>query len=178
MAKAKLSTVKVEIGIPSLGKIEGTWEPDKLEEQAAWELYIELITRTSIIELQYETGLLRESLSSLHSLFPTTRDILRRYGPAIARPKGKSVMSLGYISVTILNLVLRPFLSKWHPLLLDHEITKPTGISPIEYERNWKHYNEFRKTLRELQTTLLQYADVLAEVANIPSLVINPQEKL
>jgi len=175
---AKLSTIKVEIGIPSIGKIEGTWEPDRLEEQAAWALYIELITRISIIEIEYETGLLRESLSSLYSLFPTSRTILRESGPAIARPKGKGSLSLGYITINILNLVLRPFLSKWHPLLLDYEQTKPKNSSVLEHERKWEHYDELRQSLGKTQQALLEYAGVLAEVAKIPSLVIQHQKRL
>lgn len=167
---AKLTSVNVEIGIPSIGKIEGSWSPDDSEERASWELYVEIITRVSTIELHPNGGLLRESLSSLHSLFETTRHILRSYGPNIARPKGSSSLSLGYIAVTILNLVLRPFLSKWHPLLLDYEATRPANISPIDHEQTWDYFFEFRQALMETQTSILEYADVLARVAKIPPL--------
>lgn len=168
---AKLNSVKVELGIPSIGKIEGTWLPDEDEQKAAWELYVELITRISIIDLSPEVGLLRESLSSLHSLFDTTRQILRENGPSIARPKGKDVLSLGYIAITILNLVLRPFLSKWHPLLLDHEASKQSNISSLDHEQIWEHYTEFRQSLRNIQYVLLEYANLLAEAAKVPPLV-------
>lgn len=172
---AKLRTVKVEIGIPSIGRIEGTWEPDALEEKAAWELYVELVTRISIIELNRGDGLMREVLSSLYSLFPTSRSILRQYGPAVARPRSGKSISLGYITINILNSVLRPLLSKWHPLLLDYEATKSTSISPIEHERKWQNYDKLRQELRDAQRVLLEYADVLAEVAQVPSLVMNTQ---
>ena len=38
-------------------------------------MYIELVTRIAVIELRPEEGLLREALSSLYSLFDTTRKI-------------------------------------------------------------------------------------------------------
>lgn len=167
----KVDSVRVEIGLPTIGKIEGTWVPDVSEQQAAWELYVELITRISITSAGRQDFLLRESLSSLHSLFETTRAILRQHGPAVARPKGKNVLSLGYLAVTILNTVLRPFLSKWHPLLLDFEATKPAKLSSLAHEQSWQHYAEFHESLGAVQKTLLEYADVLATVAKVPMLV-------
>lgn len=167
----KLSAVKVEIGIPSIGKIEGTWEPNEIEERAAWELYVELTTRISVIDLQTDTGLLRESLSSLHSLFGITRQILRQYGPTIARPKRGYNLSLGFIALSILNMGLRPFLSKWHPLLLDHEADKPAIMSSIDHEQSWDRYIAFRTALQDVQRILFEYADLLAEAAKIPPLV-------
>jgi hypothetical protein len=167
----KVDSVKVEIGLPAIGKIEGTWVPDESEQSAAWELYIELITRISITSPEAQGFLLRESLSSLHSLFATTRAILRRYGPSVARPKGKNVLSLGYLAVTILNSVLRPFLSKWPPLLLDYETTKPDNVSTLTHEQRWEYYSEFHQSLRTVQKALIEYADVLAEVAKVPLLV-------
>jgi len=63
--KSKLTSVIVKLQLPYIGGVEGTWEPDESERQAAWEMYVELITRISIEELQVNEGLLRETLSSL-----------------------------------------------------------------------------------------------------------------
>lgn len=32
-------------------KLSGTWEPDSAERAAAWELYVELVTRISVVPL-------------------------------------------------------------------------------------------------------------------------------
>lgn len=90
------------------------FKPDPTTRKAAWELYVELVTRVAIEPLQLNHGLLRESLSSLYSLFPTTRQILRQAGPGV----GASRHSVGGIAIAVLNKGLRPFLAKWHPLLL------------------------------------------------------------
>ena len=108
----KLTSVKVNLKLPFIGGVEGTWEPDESEQKAAWEMYVELITRISVSELKPDEGLLREALSSLYTLFDTTRKILREYDPSIARPKGKDKLSFGYLAVAILNVVLRPVLAK------------------------------------------------------------------
>jgi hypothetical protein len=171
------TSVRVEIGVPYIGKIEGTWEPDESEQRAAWELYVELITRVAVVKLQPETGLLRESLSSIHSLFGITRALLRGYGPGVARPKGQTALSFGYLAVIILNVVLRPVLAKWHPLLLDYESTKPVSVSAVEHERRWMYFGELRQTLEQTHSVLLEYANVLAEVADVPLLLYSHENE-
>lgn len=168
-------SVTVEIGVPGWGSIAGTWEPDENEQMAAWELYVELITRVSVVNVSKSNYLLRESLESLHSLFDITRSILRQYGPAIAKPKNGRVLSLGYLAITILNSILRPFLSKWHPILLDHESQKPTNISSLQHEQNWQYYHEFRWELEQIQSSVSEYGNVLAEVSGVAPLLYKPE---
>lgn len=169
---AKLKSVKVNLNLPYIGGIEGTWEANESEINAAWELYIELITRISVAQLSPDEGLLREALSSLYTLFETTRNILRRYGPCVARPSGDGDISFGYLAVAILNTVLRPVLSKWHPLLLDYEHTKQGSLSSLKHEKQWDKYKELRQVLNDVRNILTEYADLLAQVAEVPSLII------
>jgi hypothetical protein len=108
----KPQELRVSLGLPfGLGSISGTWGPDDAERRAAWEMYVELVTRISVEPLGPEEGLLREVLGSLYSLFGSTRDILRRYGPEVAIPKRGHELSFGSIAVTVLNRALRPC---WH----------------------------------------------------------------
>ena len=174
---AKLTGVKVSIQIPQLAAIEGTWEPDESERDAAWEMYVELVTRISLAELTPDEGLLREALSSLYTLFGSTREILRKHGPSIAQPKGKDNLSFGRLAIAILNGALRPILAKWHPLLLDHESKKEPHTSCFEHEMQWYRYEELRQVLNDTREVLTKYANVLAEVARVPSLVVETDEK-
>lgn len=45
-------SVKVKLNIPLVGGIEGTWKFDENEKKAAWEMYVELITRIPVVELK------------------------------------------------------------------------------------------------------------------------------
>lgn len=168
----KLTSVKVKLELPGIGGIEGNWQPDENERKAAWEMYVELITRIAITELRPDEGLLREALSSLYILFGTTRGILREYGPSVAQPKGEDNISFGYLAVTILNVVLRPLLSKWHPLLLDYESKRDKTVSPLEHEKQWDRYEELRVELNKVRSALTEYANLLAEVADVPPLIV------
>lgn len=167
----ELTSVQVKLKLPYILEIEGTWKPDKNQRNAAWEMYVELITRISVAELKPDEGLLREALSSLYTLFYTTRNILRKYGPSIAQTRGEANLSFGHLSVAILNFVLRPYLSKWHPLLLDYESTKKRSVSPLEHEKQWEKYEELRQELNNVCNILIEYANILAQVAKVPSLI-------
>jgi hypothetical protein len=52
----KLTSVAVSLKLPFLGDFNGTWEPDETEQRAAWEMYVELVTRVSLVELQPGEG--------------------------------------------------------------------------------------------------------------------------
>ncbi len=51
-------------------------------------MYVELVTRITVVELKPDEGLLREALNSLYSLFDTTRQILENTDPRSRSPKG------------------------------------------------------------------------------------------
>jgi hypothetical protein len=150
--------------------VEGKWVADDRQRAAAWEIYVELVTRIAIEPLGKDAGLLREALSSLYSLFGETRRILRAHGPSIAIPERKKFLSLGQIAVDVLNVMLRPVTEKWHPMLMHHEATRPPNRSQVEHERAWDKAAELRGVLEKLRLDLVQYADILAAACEIPSL--------
>ena len=173
----KFSDVKVKLNIPGFGGIEGTWHADKDEQKAAWEMYVELVTRISVVELREDEGLLREALTSLYSLFGITRDILKRYGPSVAIPKRMDGISFGYLAVVVLNNVLRPVLAKWNPLLQAHESKNKGELSAAEHEKEWKQTKELRQEINRVRLILIDYANLLGEVAQVPSLIITKEDK-
>jgi hypothetical protein len=170
MASAIFKGIKIGVKLPFL-EIEGTWEVDEIQQKAAWEIYVELVTRISVQELKPDEGFLREALTSLYSLFATTREILKKYGPSIAIAYQKSDTTLGHISVAVLNKLLRPLLAKWHPLLSDHESRRGKNVSILEHERKWECHSELREEINKVRKNMIDYANVLAEVAGVASLI-------
>lgn len=164
----KMKGVKVQL--PFL-EIEGDWEPNEIQRKAAWEIYIELITRITVVELKEDEGLIREALSSIYSIFSITREILKKYGPEVATSSASTEINLGGIAVSILNKKLRPVLAKWHPLLLDYENHKPKDKSTVEYEKEWQYNAQLRQELNNLRIDMLDYAKLLAEAAGVDSLI-------
>ncbi len=155
----RISATKLTIGLPfNLGSLE--FENDDVQQKVAWSLYVEISTRIPL-GVGYET--FRDMLSSLYSLFNVTREILREVGPEVAA----GPRSLGNVVIDILNEGIRPFLSKWHPLLKAHEEKRQPNISVYDYEQSWEHAEELRKDITHLQEQLVIYKIALEIIAGI-----------
>jgi hypothetical protein len=153
---------KVSVSLPfGIGSAE--WETERTERKAAWSLYVELVTRVTIQPLGTERGILREVLTSLHSLFKTTREILKEAGPGV----GASRNSVGGIAIAVLNKGLHPFLAKWHPKLQDWEAKIPANLSYNEHQKSWSEEDNFRSELDILRQELEHYAKILATIAGV-----------
>jgi hypothetical protein len=148
--------------------IEGIWYPTENERKAAWDMYVEIVTRVPVAYVKPEIGLLRINLSSLYKLFDVTREILRKYGPSVGRPRVEGQLSFGYLSIKVLDLILRPFMMKWNPLLAEYERTKTGSDSPQDYEKKWARYEEFNEAMKEVRETMMQYVSLLAWASDVP----------
>ena len=120
------------------------------DRDAAWELYVEMLTRIVTQPLPKEVGDEKTALESVYSLFPTTREILRK--------RGRKTLQFSKIAIPILNQVVRPFTAKWHKEALQNG-----------FDDNTKK-EMFRTELQELQKDLCNYNRMLAEIAGVEDL--------
>ncbi|MHA1962686.1 MAG: hypothetical protein ACW99U_21050 [Candidatus Thorarchaeota archaeon] len=162
----KAESVEVELDL-MFTKIKWTLVPGKIEVKAAWEIYVELVTRIAVVELKSGEGVLREALQSLYSIFQSTREILRMYGPDVARPWKKAQHTLGELAIIILNYQLRPLLSEWHPRLMEYESRRSDDVSVKEHEDAWEHNEELRDELNKTRLVLINYSNYLAKIARV-----------
>ncbi len=163
-----LDQVDVSIGIPPV-EISGSFRPTRAERLAAWELLVELGSRTTVAPLSANDGLIREALSSLYQVFGVTRELLRAGGPAVGRTHGSANLSLGVIALRVLNEILRPALSVWHPKLKDHEDRKPAAVGARDWEVQWPHAKDCRADLNKVRTAVRSYIDTLGRIAGTPA---------
>ena len=120
------------------------------DKDAAWELYIEMLTRIVTQPLPYDVGDDKTALDSVYSLFPITREILRR--------RGRSTVNFSMVAIPVLNQVVRPFTAKWH---------RESLAGAFEDSDKCR---EFREELATLQEELRNYNRMLAEIAGVEDL--------
>lgn len=133
---------------PTGGMIEISFKQE--DQDAAWELYIEMLTRIVTQELPDEVGDEQTALDSVHSLFAITREILRR--------RGRGTIEFTKVAIPVLNQIVRPFTAKWHKESL-------AGAFDVNDKRR-----EFREELANLQEDLRNYNHMLAEIAGVEDL--------
>lgn len=130
--------------------LEMDWCPDNADKDAAWDLYVELLTRVTTQPLANNYGVEKAALNSVFSLFQVTRDTLKKHG--------RASIEFTRISVIMLNQIIRPFTAKWH-LKISENNSLPNELR-----------FEFREDLRILQIKLVAYTQLLSELAEVEDL--------
>ena len=130
--------------------LEAEFSPRDPDRAAAWELYIELLTRITTQHLAPEHGDEKTALESVHALFPLTREILKRHGSGAGE--------FAKLAIPVLNQVIRTFTAKWHRLSLAGAFQDAARCA------------EFRAELAKLQNVLRDYTRALADLAQVEDL--------
>jgi len=130
--------------------LEMDWEPKDEDKTAAWDLYVELLTRITTQPLPQSHGDNKTALDSVYALFPLTREIIKRHG--------RHCIEFTKIAVVVLNQVIRPFTTKWHRLSLKGALDSQECSS------------QFRSELEDLQRMLRRYTKMLADMASVEDL--------
>ena len=140
-----MTSLKLQLGI-----LESEWSPKPADQDAAWDLYIELLTRITTQPLPSDHGVEKAALDSIYALFGLTRDAIKRHG--------RGCTEFAKLAVVILNQFVRPFTAKWHRL-------SEAGAFKDEAQ-----CQQFRRELEELQATLRTYTKMLADLADVEDL--------
>lgn len=130
--------------------MEMEWTPSDPDKDAAWSLYIELLTRVTTQALPDRDGVEKTALDSIYALFNLTRQTLKEHG--------RECVEFTKIAIIVLNQVVRPFTAKWHRLSEQNAFQDP------------EKRREFRMELSELQIQLRNYTKLLADLANVEDL--------
>ena len=125
--------------------LEMEWKPKTEDQDAAWELYIELLTRVTTQEIGQDIGDELAALESIRNIFGLTRDIIKKYK--------RDCMEFSKIAIVILNQKVRPFTTKWHSISIN-------GFTDEEKSK-------FREELSDLQKNLRIYTEMLGQMAGV-----------
>jgi hypothetical protein len=145
LEKWGLSSLKINLGF-----LEGEFNPRDPDRAAAWELYVELLTRITTQHLAPQDGDEQAALDSVYAIFPLTREILRRHGSGAGE--------FAKVAIPVLNQVIRPFTAAWHRRSLAGAFKDP------------ERCREFRAELSTLQPSLRGYTRALADMAQVEDL--------
>jgi hypothetical protein len=129
---------------------EAVWQPLEADSDAAWELYIELLTRVTTQQLALKDGDEQTALDSIYSLFPLTRSIIKQYG--------RDCFEFTKLAIIVLNQVIRPFTAKWHRIAIQGGFENEAVCL------------EFREELAILQSFIQAYTQALADMAGVEDL--------
>jgi len=127
--------------------LEMDWEPSDPDKDAAWDLYVELLTRITTQELPKEHGVEEIALGSVYKIFELTRRTLKEHG--------RKAENFTRIAIIVLNQIIRPFTAKWHLLSNQGAFSEEDKCV------------KFRAELAKLQGALIIYTKLLSDLADV-----------
>lgn len=145
LGKWNIKSIKIKTAY-----LEAEFQFSEADKDAAWYLYIELLTRITTQPLPEEHGDEKTALDSIYSIFHLTRDTIKAHG--------RKCVSFTKIAIVVLNQIVRPFTAKWH---------KESIEGAFEDKEKCK---EFRQELSQLQEELREYTKMLADMAGVEDL--------
>ncbi len=123
------------------------WKPQDEDKNAAWELYIELLTRITTQPLEETHGDEETALKSIYTIFPLTREVIKK--------NGRHCIEFTKIAIVVLNQIIRPFTAKWHRLSVQGAFSDESKCKI------------FRQELSQLQSNLNVYTKMLGDMAGV-----------
>ena len=120
------------------------------DKAAAWELYVELLTRITTQPLAEHEGDEETALKSIHAIFGLTLEIIKE--------NGRGCIEFTKIAIVVFNQVIRPFTARWHRLAIAGTFADPARC------------REFREELEALQQKLRDYTGLAADDAGVEDL--------
>lgn len=142
LAKWGMSSLKIQAGF-----LEMEFNPNNCDKNAAWEMYIELLTRVATQPLEANYGDEKAALESVYSLFGSTRSVIKTHS--------RHCLEFTKIAIVILNQKIRPFTSKWHKRSILGDFEDSVACF------------EFREDLAKLQIDLIKYTAMLGDMAGV-----------
>jgi hypothetical protein len=140
-----MSSLKVKTPVAEM-----EWKPQDADRKAAWDMYVEMLTRITTQPLSDDDGIEKTALESVYNLFGITRAILKHHG--------RECSEFAKLAIIILNQVIRPFTARWHKLSNEGAFDDPASC------------RLFKEELRVLQQKLFRYTQMLADIAEVEDL--------
>jgi hypothetical protein len=142
--------IDVRLSLPLVNAVSGTWQVTDRERSAAWETYVEIITRISPPQKDSVPRDLVRELASLEQLLEKMREVLKKYGPSVGQVSAPCDLSFAYLALTVINVALRPVIT----LGLK---TRDDPSSAYELGRE----------LERVYAVLIDYCNILARAADV-----------
>jgi len=142
-------------------------KPNLTDKQIAYQIWVELSTRKIGIPIDLEDDVIYEIYNSWYNFFSVTRDLIKDV--PVARFQRKDTEKLIRISIDVLNIGLRPHLTKWQARYRrwyenQLEKTDNSDLSPQEIQKAYPHLDELSKDMLEVNNRLIGYREKMYQL--------------
>ena len=133
--------------------------------QVGYKLLIELSTRQIGLPIDVKHDVIEEVYDSWYEFFKITRELIKGI-PALKIRRCESTRNLVRLSTEVLNLGVRPHLTKWQARFrrwyeLELKSDKCAGMSPQEVQQRFPEYQDLFADMQKVNKSLIKYKLIL-----------------
>lgn len=142
-------------------------KPNLTDKQIAYKIWVELSTRKIGLPIDLEDDVIDEIYDSWYSFFSVTRELIKDV--PVSKFNRKETEKIIKLSIDVLNLGLRPHLTKWQARYrkwyeAKSKNEKYTELSPQDIQREFPKFEELEMDLLQVNTHLISYRDKMYEL--------------
>lgn len=153
---------EAELGI---GSAKVKIRPNNEDLQIAYKLLVELSTRKIGLPIDIEHDVIVEVYNSWYEFFKVTRELIKDI-PATKIRRSKSTRNLVNIAIEVLNIGIRPHLTKWQVWFRrwyenESRVDSNSGLSPQQIQKKFSDYKTLVEDMQTVNRNLIKYKDTL-----------------
>jgi len=165
----KVKVYEIDEAIIGIGGQKVKIKPNYQDMQIAYKLWVELSTRKIGLKIDLDNDVIDEVYDSWYEFFRLTRELIKNI-PVSKIRKDESTKKLVSIAIEVLNKGIRPHLTKWQARFrkwYNMEVKKEENekLSSQDIQKEYPEYEELTKEMREVNQKLLEYREILRQLA-------------
>jgi len=156
---------EAELGI---GSAKVKIKPNYEDLQIAYKMLVELSTRKIGLPIDIEHDVIVEVYNSWYEFFKVTRELIKDI-PAAKIRRSKSTCDLVNIAIEVLNIGIRPHLTKWQARFrrwYENESKSEANmrLSPQQIQQKFPDYKLLLEDMQSVNKNLIKYKDALNRI--------------
>jgi hypothetical protein len=142
-------------------------KPNVIDKQIAYRIWVELSTRKIGLPIDLEDDVISDIYDSWHSFFSVTRELIKDV--PVSRFQRKDTGKIIRLSIDVLNVGLRPHLTKWQARYrkwYEAELAKSESLDlePQQIQRSYPHIKKLEADLLLVNKRLIGYRTKMHEL--------------
>lgn len=138
--------------------------PNDTDRQIAYKIWVELSTRKIGLDIDLNNDVVSEIYDSWYNFFAITRELIKEV--PVSKFKRKDTERIIRLSIDVLNLGIRPHLTRWQARFrrwYDVQLSKDENaeLHPQDIQKTFPDYEELQDDLLSINTRLIGYRQTM-----------------
>ncbi|WP_180699905.1 hypothetical protein [Pseudomonas crudilactis] len=144
-------------------------KPNSVDRQIAYKIWVELSTRKIGLQIDLENDVVYEIYDSWYSFFSVTRELIKDV--PVSKFQRKETERIIRLSIDVLNLGLRPHLTKWHARYRRWHDTQASqqgnlDLEPQDIQRKYPHITDLEADIMSVNNRLIGYREKMYKIVS------------